>query len=61
MYIYYYYHFQDTRISGIMYFIIGILEVLCVISSFMLPETKNADLDDKIITSGKKKNTGHEL
>ena len=31
-----------------MYFIIGALEVVCVISSFMLPETKNADLDDKI-------------
>ena len=36
-----------------MYFILGILGVLCVISSFMLPETKNANLEDKIVSAKK--------
>ena len=40
-----------------MYFILGILGIICIISSFMLPETKNVDLEDKISVAIQKTDT----
>ena len=40
--------FQDIYVPGLLYFVCGGLSVLCVGALFWLPETKDANLSDKL-------------